>query len=350
MEKRSSRDLHHDGIEYFANQIRPVGCLYRQVGKNQVSISILILEDMEDISVSLPSRAPVDAYLPACTGLSVQAGVGFKPQHFEELMMDKVVPAFVEIHAENYMGAGGRPHAQLSQIRDRMNVSIHGVGLSIGAEAEPDPRHLDRLSILISRYQPVFFSEHLAWSTHDGRFFNDLLPLCYDRESLHRVCRHIDLVQSRLGIRMLLENPSTYFEYDAGTFTESDFIAEIVRRTGCGLLLDVNNVYVSCRNNHRDMLAYIDELPLHAVGEIHLAGYAEDQGTVGETLLIDNHGAPVDAAVWHLYERVLSCTGPVATLIEWDSNIPSYQDLRHEMQLASCKLLDAAKNRQCVAA
>lgn len=296
------------------------------------------------------SRSASETYLPAGSGPRGWAGVGFKAEHFESVMADKTPPAFVEIHAENYMGAGGRPHAQLAQLRERMNLSIHGVGLSIGSEDEPDLRHLARLSNLISRYEPRFFSEHLAWSSHGGHFFNDLLPLCYDKETLNRVCRHIDIVQSHLGMRMLLENPSTYLEYDASTFTESEFISEIVRKTGCGLLLDVNNVYVSCRNNHRDIRAYVDDLPLEAVGEVHLAGHAAEEIENGQILLIDNHGSPVGAAVWTLYEDLLAMTGPIPTLIEWDSDIPSYQKLCDEMQLANARLRIAEKDRNEVAA
>ena len=260
-------------------------------------------------------------------------------------MDDRAVPAFVEVHAENYMGAGGIPHAQLTAIRERMPLSLHGVGLSIGAESPPDTAHLDRLAALIDRYQPAAFSEHLAWSTHDGRFFNDLLPLCYDVTTLHRVCEHINRVQDRLGIRMLLENPSTYLEFESSTWSEPEFIASVVRKTGCGLLLDVNNVYVSCRNNGHDCLDYFDAMPLDAVGEIHLAGHAEDVGNdEGIRLLIDNHGAPVADDVWALYAHVLNRTGPLPTLIEWDTDVPDYPRLRAEAQRADGHLrrLDTA--------
>jgi len=260
-------------------------------------------------------------------------------------MDDRCPPAFVEVHAENYMGAGGTPHAQLTRIRERMPLSLHGVGLSIGAESAPDPSHLDRLATLISRYRPSVFSEHLAWSTHDGRFFNDLLPLCYDEATLRRVCDHIDHIQERLGLRMLLENPSTYLEFSASTYSEPEFIAAIVRTTGCGLLLDVNNVYVSCQNNGHDCLSYFDELPLAAVEQIHLAGHAEDQAKGGHRLLIDNHGSPVAADVWALYAHVLGKTGAVATLIEWDTDVPSYGRLREEAGRA-----DDALNRVGVVA
>lgn len=284
--------------------------------------------------MSFPSHAPATTCRPASTGLPRRAGVGFKPQHFAALLADSDPPGFVEVHAENYMGAGGMPHAQLTRIREQMPVSLHGVGLSIGAETAPDPAHLDRLAALIERYQPVAFSEHLAWSTHDGRFFNDLLPLRYDAPTLQRVCEHIDRIQERLGVRMLLENPSTYFEFEASTFTEPDFIAEVVLRTGCGLLLDVNNVYVSCHNNRHEPLAYLAALPLSAVRQIHLAGHAQERFEDGASLLIDNHGAAVAKPVWELYARTLVRTGPVATLIEWDTDVPAYPTLRAQARHA----------------
>ena len=278
--------------------------------------------------MSFPSHAPPTTGLPASPGLPRRAGVGFKSPHFDELLADPDPPAFVEVHAENYMGAGGVPHAQLTRIRERLPVSLHGVGLSIGAEQAPDPAHLDRLAALIDRYQPAEFSEHLAWSTHDGRFFNDLLPLSYDAATLQRVCEHIDRIQERLGVRLLLENPSTYFEFEASTFSEPDFIAAVVRRSGCGLLLDVNNVYVSCHNNRHEPLAYLAALPLSAVRQIHLAGHAREGSADGTLLLIDNHGAPVADPVWDLYARTLVTTGPTASLIEWDTDVPAYATLR----------------------
>jgi hypothetical protein len=291
--------------------------------------------------VNLPSAHSIAASPPAVTGLPVRAGVGFKPCHFDALQADVAPPGFIEVHAENYMGAGGTPHAQLTTLRERLPVSLHGVGLSIGGEDPPDPAHLDRLLKLIARYRPAVFSEHLAWSTHDGRFFNDLLPLRYDTRTLVRACAHIDQVQDRLGVRMLLENPATYLELEGGTYDEPDFLAAIVRRTGCGLLLDVNNIHVSCHNNGRDPLAYLAALPLRAVREIHLAGHAEERDAGGDLLLIDNHGSPVADAVWALYTHTLTMTGPVATLIEWDNHVPDYATLREEARRAEAILGEA---------
>ncbi len=285
---------------------------------------------------------PIAEYRPASTGLPARAGVGFKPQHYGELQADPKPPGFVEVHAENYMGAGGVPHVHLRTLRERMPVSLHGVGLSIGGEDPLDSNHLDRLAQLIARYQPAAFSEHLAWSTHGDRFFNDLLPLSYDTRTLARVCEHIDQVQDRLGVRMLLENPSTYLEFESSTFNEPDFIAAIVQRTGCRLLLDVNNVYVSCHNNRHDPLEYLAAFPLHAVRQIHLAGHAEERDSNHGLLLIDDHGAPVADAVWALYAHTVARTGPVATLIEWDTRIPAYPTLREEALRAEA-VLDATR-------
>lgn len=285
----------------------------------------------------MSSRSHAES-LPVRTGLPARAGIGFKPRHFDDLRRDAQRPGFVEVHAENYMGAGGVPHAQLTWLRERLPLSLHGVGLSIGGEEAPDPAHLDRLAKLIARYQPDAFSEHLAWSSHGGRFFNDLLPLSYDAPTLDRVCAHIGRVQDRLGMRLLLENPSTYLEFERSTCSEPEFIAAVVRRTGCGLLLDVNNVYVSCRNHHRDPFAYLAALPLQAVAEIHLGGHAEDAAPDGDTLLIDQHGAPVADAVWALYAHTLARTGPLATLIEWDTRVPAYAVLREEARKAEAAL------------
>ena len=287
-------------------------------------------------------RLPVDAGLPA------QAGIGFKPVHFDALMGDPQPPGFIEVHAENYLGAGGTPHAHLSALCERLPLSVHGVGLSLGGETPPDAVHLARVQALLARCRPAVFSEHLAWSTHDGRFFNDLLPLRYDAACLARVCRHIEQVQEQLGLQLLLENPSTYFPIAGSTYSEPDLLSAIVQRTGCALLLDVNNVHVSCHNQGHDPLAYLAALPLHAVRQIHLAGHARDVDAAGETVLIDDHGAPVDDEVWALYRHVLDRTGPLPTLIEWDTHVPDYATLRAQARQAQAWLDDATM--RCAAA
>ncbi len=271
-------------------------------------------------------------------GLPRRAGLGLKHEHFLEVLETSPDIGFFEVHAENYMVAGGPFHHYLGLIREQYPLSLHGVGLSIGGERPLDRGHLARLATLIERYQPHSFSEHLAWSSHGPVFLNDLLPLAYDSATLQRVCEHVDQVQSTLKRPMLLENPSTYLQFQHSTLDETDFISEIIRRTGCGLLLDVNNVYVSCINHQRDPLAYIDALPLHAVGEMHLAGFAEDTDSLGDRLLIDDHGAPIDNAVWQLYEKVLTQVGSVATLIERDNQVPAFGVLLAEAQQADWHL------------
>ena len=278
------------------------------------------------------------------SGLPPRSGLGLKTEHFREVLGAQPDIGFFEVHAENYMVAGGPFHHFLGLIREQYPLSLHGVGLSIGAEGPLDSQHLKRLAALIERYQPQSFSEHLAWSSHGPVFLNDLLPLAYDAPTLNRVCEHIDQVQSTLKRPMLLENPATYLAFQRSTLDEADFISEVIRRTGCGLLLDVNNVYVSCINHQRDPLAYIDALPLHAVGEIHLAGFAEDTDSLGDRLLIDDHGAPIDNAVWALYGRVLERVGPIATLIERDNQLPAFSVLHAEARQAD-ELLHYAGSR-----
>ncbi|RON12867.1 MNIO family bufferin maturase [Pseudomonas frederiksbergensis] len=281
---------------------------------------------------------------PSSSGLPPRSGLGLKTEHFREVLGTQPDIGFFEVHAENYMVAGGPFHHFLGLIRAQYPLSLHGVGLSIGAEGPLDLQHLQRLAALIERYQPQSFSEHLAWSSHGPVFLNDLLPLAYDAPTLNRVCEHIDQVQGTLKRPMLLENPATYLAFQRSTLDEADFISEVIRRTGCGLLLDVNNVYVSCINHQKDPLAYIDALPLHAVGEIHLAGFAEDTDSLGDRLLIDDHGAPIDNAVWALYAQVLERVGPIATLIERDNQLPAFSVLHAEARQAD-ELLHCAGGR-----
>jgi uncharacterized protein len=280
-----------------------------------------------------------------CAGaIPARAGVGLKPEHYRTILETAPDIGFFEVHAENYMGAGGPPHRFLTEIRNHYPLSLHGVGLSIGADRPLDRDHLERLKQLIERYEPGLFSEHLAWSTHEGSFFDDLLPLPYTAETLARVSEHIDEVQQTLGRQMLLENPSTYLAFAESTYSETEFIAEIVRRTGCGLLLDVNNVHVASTNQEWDPVRYIDAYPLAHVQEIHLAGYTRESDDKGRPLLIDTHDRPVDEIVWGLFDHVIRQLGPTPTLIEWDAKVPQWPELKAEadraetiMFAASCK-------------
>ncbi|MDP2358945.1 MAG: DUF692 domain-containing protein [Beijerinckiaceae bacterium] len=282
---------------------------------------------------------------PVCqsTPARTWAGVGFKPQHFQDIMENAGCVRFLEVHAENYMGAGGMPHRQLTLLRERFDLSVHGVGLSIGGLALDDI-HLDRLHKLVRRYQPRWVSEHLAWSTHDGVFFNDLLPLAYDNAALTRVVSHLGRVQDRLGRQILLENPSTYVAFESSTWDEVDFIREVTHRAGCDLLLDINNVQVSCVNHSRDPLVYLNAFPLERVREIHLGGYATDD-VPGEPLLIDAHDRPVQPDVWRLYAHALKIGGPVSTLIEWDNDVPDAHTLFEEAAKADALLADVINER-----
>ncbi len=274
-----------------------------------------------------------------------RAGVGFKPEHFAAINGAPQPIGFFEVHAENYMGAGGPPHAQLGRLRQDYALSIHGVGLSIGSMQPLDSEHLARLKIVCDRYEPESFSEHLAWSTHDTTFLNDLLPLPYTEATLAQVCTHIDQVQTTLGRQMLLENPATYLLFEESTIEETEFLAEVAKRTGCGLLLDVNNVFVAATNHHMDARAYLKRFPVQWVREIHLSGHSETVDDAGAPLLIDSHDTPVKDPVWALYEDLIGRIGPVASLVEWDNDVPEWPVLRAEAEAADTILKRAAARR-----
>ena len=248
------------------------------------------------------------------------------------------------------MGAGGAPHRRLDAIRELYPLSLHGVGLSIGSPGPLDRAHLQRLAAVARRFEPTLVSEHLAWSTHEGAFLNDLLPLPYTDETVARVSEHVDEVQNALGRTMLLENPSTYVVFAESTWAETDFLREIARRTGCGLLLDVNNVFVSAVNHGFDPELYLADFPLSAVGEIHLAGCADDADDAGLPLLIDAHNSPVRDAVWSLYATAIRRLGRTPTLIEWDNDVPSWPTLLDEARRAERVLIEAVTSagaRRC---
>ncbi|WP_137130999.1 DUF692 domain-containing protein [Rhizobium sp. FY34] len=274
--------------------------------------------------------------------LPQRAGLGLKPEHYKTILSDRPDVGFFEVHAENYMGAGGPPHRYLEEIAALYPLSLHGVGLSIGAARGLDKAHLARLRQLIDRYRPQSFSEHLAWSTHETGFLNDLLPVPYTEETLARVVAHVDETQQTLGRPLLLENPSTYVLFADSTIDEVDFMATIAQRTGCGLLLDVNNVMVSAVNHRLDPFAYIDRFPVELVGEIHLAGYDETTDAAGDRLLIDAHGTSVRNDVIELYRYTLARSGPLPTLIEWDNDVPDFATLNAEAARADAMLSAAA--------
>ena len=272
---------------------------------------------------------------PKFPALPAAPGVGYKPQHFSDILNDAAPVEWLEIHAENYMGDGGRPIAQLRHLSEQFAISVHGVGLSIGGETALDADHLARLKHICNWLQPGSFSEHLAWSTHDSHFLNDLLPLPYTKATLTRVADHIDQVQEVVGRQMLLENPSSYLAFDESTYAETEFLDEVAKRTGCGLLLDVNNVFVSATNLQIDPYAYIDAFPLTRVGEIHLGGHDEETDDHGAPLLIDSHGREVADPVWTLLDYTLERSGVRPILIEWDANIPEWPELAAEAERAA---------------
>jgi len=278
--------------------------------------------------------------------LPVRAGLGLKPEHIEEILTTRPDVGFFEVHAENYMGDGGAPHRALAEIVSNHPLSLHGVGLSIGAARPLDKAHLARLSRLIERYRPQSFSEHLAWSTHDTGFLNDLLPLPYTQETLARVARHVDEVQQATGCRMLLENPSTYLLFEDSTIDEIDFLDAVADRSGCGLLLDVNNVMVSAVNHRLDPFAYIERFPLDRVGEIHLGGYDETVDGAGDRLLIDAHGSAVREDVFDLYLHTIGRSGPLPTLVEWDNDVPPLIVLLAEAARVDAALAGETARRQ----
>ncbi|QPM88907.1 MNIO family bufferin maturase [Pseudooceanicola algae] len=275
---------------------------------------------------------------PRRNALPATPGVGYKAQHYRDILAGPAPVGWLEIHAENYLGDGGRPLAQLRQLAEDFPISVHGVGLSIGGEAPLDRDHLARLRHLCDWLQPASFSEHLAWSSHDSAFLNDLLPLPYTEATLTRVAHHIDQLQEALGRTVLLENPSSYLAFKASEMSETDFLREVTRRTGCGLLLDVNNVFVSAVNLDLDPQAYVDAIPMEAVGEIHLGGHDTQDDGAGHPLLIDSHGCPVADPVWALLDRVLAASGPKPLLIEWDNDVPDWPALLAEAQRAEAAL------------
>jgi len=271
------------------------------------------------------------------------AGIGLRHAHHAAMMADRPAIGWIEAHSENYLG-GGAPFHALATLRRDYAVSLHGVGLSLGTAGPLDERHLGRIAELVRRIEPLLVSEHLSWSVQGGVYLNDLLPLPYTEESLAVFSDHVDEMQERLGRRVLIENPSTYLQFAHSTIPEPEFLAEVARRTGCWLLLDVNNVYVSARNHGFDAQAYLRAIPAAAVQEIHLAGHSTNVVN-GREIRIDDHGSPVCEEVWSLYRSALAQFGPVPTLIEWDSSIPSLPTLLGEAHKAQALLDSVAKPR-----
>lgn len=291
----------------------------------------LTVPDLKEIDVTGPLPCHYRGPMPA------SAGIGAKPQHFEDLACAEGPVKWIEVHAENYMSRdvkpGGPHHSWLERLREKYPLSVHGVGLSLGSPEPLDPDHLDGLKRLVDIYQPALVSEHLAWSRWQGKFFNDLLPIPYTDASLENFCDHVDQTQEVLGRQILIENPSAYLSPKDTEMSELDFLSEVTGRTGCGLLFDVNNVYVSAKNAGTDAAAYIDAVPGALIGEVHLAGFTRDVTDTIE-ILIDTHGALVHDDVWQLYNRLIGRVGALPTLIEWDTDVPEFGVLESEAGLA----------------
>ena len=265
------------------------------------------------------------------------AGVGLRSLHLDAFASGTPETPWVEIHSENFIGVGGLTRHRLEKVREHYPISCHGVGLSLGSAEGLDSDHLKQLKNLFDWVEPGLVSEHVSWSTVDGTYLNDLLPLPYTEEALAVICRNIAHAQEIFGRPILVENPSAYVTFAASTLREEEFLSEIVARTGCGLLLDVNNIVVSAANNGFDAQAYLDGIPAGAVGEIHVAGHLEE--TLEEQIvLIDDHGSAVPDEVWALYETALGKTGAVPTLMEWDTNVPDVSVLLAEAQKAQDRL------------
>ncbi|MFZ0149211.1 MAG: DUF692 domain-containing protein [Xanthobacteraceae bacterium] len=274
--------------------------------------------------------------------IPAKAGIGLRFQHHQAVLDARPDVAWMEVHTENYMG-GGSPIRCLEAIQRDIPISLHGVGLSLGSAEGLDQAHLDRIREVAERIEPDLMSEHIAWSVSGGAYLADLLPLPMTEEALAVVCRHVDQVQSTLKRRILVENPSTYMQFTHSTIPEWEFMAAVAARTGCGILCDVNNIYVSAKNHGWDPLIYLAALPPDAIGEIHLAGHTVRQLGDGNTLRIDDHASRVIGEVWSLYEAALRRFGPAPTLIEWDNNIPPLDVLLEEARHADA-LIDAASD------
>ena len=275
------------------------------------------------------------------TAIPVRSGIGLRAPHCREIIDSGPDIGWVEVHSENYFGDGGQPHHFLERIRADYPLSLHGVGLGLGSSDPLDLEHVRKLGRLIERYEPGLVSEHLCWSAAGGRHLNDLLPLPYTEEALDHVCERIDALQRFLGRQVLIENVSSYLEFHHSTIPEWEFLAEVAHRSGCAILLDVNNVYVNAVNHGFDARAYLAAMPADAVQEVHLAGF-----DASGPCLIDTHGTPVAREVWSLYRDAIARLGPRPTLIEWDTDIPPLDVLIAEAGKAEAIL----RERHAVAA
>lgn len=261
-------------------------------------------------------------------------GVGLRGPHYADLLNNLPDIHFLEIHGENYFQSGGKSRHFLQQLSEQYAISIHGVALSLASADPINYQHLAKIKSLVDEYQPIFVSEHLCWSSINEQYFHDLLPLPYTEESLQIVCDKIKQTQDFLGRQILIENITSYLQYQHSIMSEPAFINECVERTGCGILLDISNLYINCHNHGWDAVSYLNELPCHAIQECHLGGYVENQITSSQTMIIDSHNTEITAPVWQLYNKIMQEIGARPTLIEWDKDIPRLAVLIEQSQIA----------------
>jgi len=285
-------------------------------------------EPLDQIQAAAPGRATGGGELPVAVGL------GLRREHAAQLLAGCADVGFLEVHAENYMNAGGAALELLERLADIYPISLHGVALSLGGMDPPDRAHLEALRALVERVRPAAVSEHLAWSAHEGIYFNDLLPIAYSRAALDRVCDHVKAVQDLIGRAILLENPARYYPLAGGELEETEFLHRLAERTGCRLLLDVNNVYISAQNLGFSAARYLQDFPVDRIGEVHLAGHESVTLQLEGRKLLDSHGAPVADPVWELYADLLARTGRLPTLIERDNDVPALDELLAELRHA----------------
>jgi uncharacterized protein (UPF0276 family) len=289
--------------------------------------------------------APADLTSDRSHSLECQAGIGLRHPHVADLIEHPPAGlAWVEVHTENYLVDGGPRLRQLERIRERYALSLHGVGLSLGSAEPPDPAHLARVRRLADRFAPALLSEHIAWSIESGHYLNDLFPIPYTEEALTLVARNVRVAQDALGRPLMVENPSSYLRFVDSTMPECEFVAEIARRAGCGILLDINNIHVSAHNHGFAVADYLETIPGAVIGEFHLAGHAMRE-IEGSSILIDDHASRVDEPVWRLFEAALARYGPRPTLIEWDNAIPPLEVLLEERGAAQRRLDRAVQER-----
>ena len=287
---------------------------------------------------SLPAHLPIEP-----------VGIGLRHPYYEEILDTELNLGWLEVHPENYFGQGAH-HKFLKAAREKFQLSLHGVGLSLGSSQDVSTDHLSRFKELIEEYKPFNISDHASWSASGNAHLNDLLPLPYTQETLDTLSRNVERTQEFLGRKILIENPSTYVAFEGNEMHEDEFMNRLAFSTGCGILLDINNIYVQAQNHGFDAYSYIDTIKVDYVGEMHLAGHSERETDNGEIILVDTHSKPVKDDVWSLYEHAIKRFGAVPTLIEWDQDFPPLSQLVAEADKARAKIHKVQNQRHAHAA